>query len=300
MDAKREIIIKLFNQNFKPCQIFRKLKNLGVNLKLITRTIKRFKETGSFKIRPKFINKRTVRSKKMIKIVRERIRRNPAQSGNKLARSLNISRRSMGRILHNDLGLKAYKKQKISGLTTALKVARMEKCKHLLDWHGGDEIIFSDEKIFLLQDSHNQQNDRVYGVTLQDIPRNKLEVERFQNASRVMVWGAISPRGTLPLLFIDSNVKINAACYLKEILQGHLLQNAINLYGDDYFCFQQDSAPAHKAKICQEWCAQNLPDFIPASEWPAASPDLNPLDFSIWGYMLSKIGKRQHKKYEFE
>ena len=34
-------------------------------------------------------------------------------------------------------------------------------------------------------------------------------------------------------------------------------------------------------------CQENLPDFISATEWPASSPDANPLDYSIWGYMLS-------------
>jgi hypothetical protein len=29
-----------------------------------------------------------------------------------------------------------------------------------------------------------------------------------------------------------------------------------------------------------------LTDFIPKDEWPPSSPDLNPLDFSIWRYML--------------
>src|SRR5580693_1089269 len=33
---------------------------------------------------------------------------------------------------------------------------------------------------------------------------------------------------------------------------------------------------------------QNTPDFIKKSEWPPNSPDLNPLDFHIWGAMLHK------------
>jgi hypothetical protein len=32
-----------------------------------------------------------------------------------------------------------------------------------------------------------------------------------------------------------------------------------------------------------------LTDFIPKDEWPPSSPDLNPLDFSIWGYMLEQL-----------
>lgn len=290
MDAKRELVVKLHRENFKPCEILRKLKQLNLSRLFIYRAIKRFKETGTHRIKPKLGNKKSVRVKSVIKRVRERIRRNPAQSGNQLSKEMKISRRSMGRILHDDLGLKAYKKQKIQGLTEVQKKARVEKCKDLLAWHAGDDIIFSDEKMFQLQDSHNQQNDRVYGVSLKDIPIDKLAVERFQNVSAVMVWGAISPRGKLPLLFIDRGVKINQDYYIQHVMQNHLLVHARNLYGNDYYCFQQDSAPSHKAARAQDWCRVNLVDFIPWKEWPSSSPDLNPLDFSIWGYMLSKIG----------
>lgn len=55
--------------------------------------------------------------KSVIKSVRERIRRNLAKSANKMAKDMKILSRSMGRILHNDLGLKTYKKQKIHRLT---------------------------------------------------------------------------------------------------------------------------------------------------------------------------------------
>lgn len=290
MDAKRELIITLFKKNKKPKDILKSLKVHGINRKLIYRTIKRFKETGSTKIQPKSGRKRTIRSPELVKKVRERIRRNPAQSMNKVAKDLKISQRTIGRVLKEDLHMKAFKKQKIHGLTTAQKEARVRKCKDLLSWHAGDDIIFSDEKMFILQDPHNQQNDRVYGTSLKDIPIDKLAVQRFQNHSAVMVWGAFSKSGKIPLLFIERGVKINQDYYIDEVLKGHLLKHASAMYGDDYYCFQQDSAPSHKAKRTQEWCRTNLPDFITPEEWPASSPDLNPLDFSAWGYMLSKIG----------
>ena len=72
-------------------------------------------------------------------------------------------------------------------------------------------------------------------------------------------------------------------------MKAKLLPHAKALYGDSYFCFQQDSAPSHKAKATQQWLEENLPDFLTPSDWPASSPDLNPLDFCIWGYMPSKI-----------
>ena len=48
---------------------------------------------------------------------------------------------------------------------------------------GGPPIIFSDEKLLLLERPLNKQNDRVYGVSLQEIPRNVRATPRYQNAS---------------------------------------------------------------------------------------------------------------------
>ena len=49
------------------------------------------------------------------------------------------------------------------------------------------------------------------------------------------------------------------------------------------FTFQQDGAPARTSKEAQDWCLQNLPNFINIDEWPGNSPDLNPMEnlFSI-------------------
>lgn len=88
-------------------------------------------------------------------------------------------------------------------------------------------------------------------------------------------------------------MKVNAKYYLEEVLQKKLLPSVKTMYKEDYYCFQQDGAPSHTAKITQEWCELNLVDFIAKDKWPPSSPDLNPLDFSIWGYMVQKL--QNHK-----
>ncbi|KIH42936.1 hypothetical protein ANCDUO_27073, partial [Ancylostoma duodenale] len=54
---------------------------------------------------------------------------------------------------------------------------------------------------------------------------------------------------------------------------------------------QQDEAPAHLAKSIQYFCLANLPD---ASEWPANSPELNALRFSVWVILEQKACQRKH------
>jgi hypothetical protein len=43
------------------------------------------------------------------------------------------------------------------------------------------------------------------------------------NASDVMVWVAVSKKRCLPLVLIDTKVKINAKYYKEEVLKKHLL-----------------------------------------------------------------------------
>src|SRR5688572_114874 len=41
-------------------------------------------------------------------------------------------------------------------------------------------------------------------------------------------------------------------------------------------------------KLTKRTKRKNTPDFINKDEWPPNSPNLNPLDFHIWGAMLEK------------
>jgi hypothetical protein len=102
--------------------------------------------------------------------------------------------------------------------------------------------------MFFLEQQLNVQNDRVWSASLSDIPGEKLTVPRYQNASAVMLWGAISRKGRLPLVFIDRvNLKINTILQKKEFLQRISPPEAQKLYEDEYYCFQQDGAPSHTA-----------------------------------------------------
>ncbi|UYV84729.1 hypothetical protein LAZ67_X003238 [Cordylochernes scorpioides] len=67
------------------------------------------------------------------------------------------------------------------------------------------------------------------------------------------------------------------------------------MFNGEHWIFQQDSAPAHKAKSTQQWLETNVPEFINPNEWPSGSPDLNPLDYSLWAYLEVKVcSKRYH------
>ena len=53
--------------------------------------------------------------------------------------------------------------------------------------------------------------------------------------------------------------------------------------------WQQDGAKAHTARNTVAWLSENTPEFITPTNWPAKSPDLNVMDYSIWSLLLSHL-----------
>ncbi len=45
----------------------------------------------------------------------------------------------------------------------------------------------------------------------------------------------------------------------------------------------------------QDWCVANFPATIAANEWPPTSPDLNVMDFSIWGILEERACNKKHQ-----
>ena len=62
--------------------------------------------------------------------------------------------------------------------------------------------------------------------------------------------------------------------------------------------FLQDSAPAHRVKNTLSWFESQKIDLISPSEWPPYSPDLNPMDYSIWSILESKACAARHDNFE--
>uniref|UniRef100_A0A8R1DTC7 Tc1-like transposase DDE domain-containing protein n=1 Tax=Caenorhabditis japonica TaxID=281687 RepID=A0A8R1DTC7_CAEJA len=104
-----------------------------------------------------------------------------------------------------------------------------------------------------------------------------------------MVWAGVTSTGKTPLVFIDRNVKINAEVYQKTVLMDNMLPWASQHFVGRPFILQQDWAPSHGAKSTKVVLDTHFPEYLEKDLWRARSPDLNPMDFSVWGLLESKI-----------
>jgi len=96
-----------------------------------------------------------------------------------------------------------------------------------------------------------------------------------------MVSVAVSLLGTTELMFIEPGLKINGA-YYRDVLLGQHLLPAIRSVAGDFFTY---NAPDHIAGDIVEFLSRNTPDFISPLSWPPNSPDLNPVDYKVWGVL---------------
>ena len=188
MDPEK-ITIKLFyDRGVQPCDIAEALARLQITKSKIYRVCKRLSKGDSVDNRHRSGRSRTARTAAAIKNVREQIRKNPQRSTNSLASHHRMSRWSVRRILREDLGLYPCKKHPVHGLTNASISKRFDRCRMLKSRHAGknlESIVFSDEKLFSVEERMNSQNVRVYSVSFEDIPEEIRTVQRFQKENKV-------------------------------------------------------------------------------------------------------------------
>lgn len=196
--------------------------------------------------------------------------------------------------------MRAYKRFTGHLLTPKLKKIRRERAKALLARHDGNwykKILFTDEKIFTIEQKFNRQNDRVYATSSHEAKDKVPRISRGHHPTSVMVWWGASYEGVTEPHFCEQGVKTNGKVYV-EMLENVVEPLKDTLFHGEHWIFQQDSAPAHKSRLAQNWLRENLPEFIEHTDWPSGSPDLNPLDYRLWTDLEEDACSKPHTNLE--
>jgi transposase len=278
----RKVVLRLHQQGMSGQKISEHLVG-EVAKTTVNRWVKMFKESASIEPRTSTGRKRTKRTKSLIHQVHHHlVHAKKKKSARQLAKFHSVSRTTMLRIIKEDLGFKAYIKRVAPKLTDEQKQkrfsfgiwARKNVTKSL-----SKKILFSDEKRFDIDGVYNRQNDRIWAPNREQADAMGGTHRKTKFPHGVMIWLGVCYNGVTRPVIIEKG-SINHQRYIDEMLT-IALKDGQKLMGHE-FIYQQDGAPAHTASHTQAWCKDHFWDFWPKSRWPPNSPDLNPLDYSIW------------------
>lgn len=304
-----KISIKNLRQNkqYGAKKFLKEFPQKGWTLGGLKKLIRKIDTTGTAARRPGSGRRRTVRTVDNINDVEELVLSqddNPKthRSQRQIARELGISKSSVNNIVKRDLRLKCFKKRRAHELTEANMQARLVRSQSLLRRYPAavvNFIWFTDEKIFTVAAPSNSQNDRLYaaaGSRKKDIAGARLLRTRPTFTKSLMVSVGVSALGRTAIHFVEPGVKVNGQYYRDVLLMQELLPDIRTF--SDYYTFQQDGAPAHRARETVELLVNETPDFIPPSLWPPNSPDLNPVDYKIWSVMQERVYRTKVRDIE--
>lgn len=218
-------------------------------------------------------------------------------------RNVIVSKTKILRTLHRD-GRKAFHLQPVQSLLPEDGPRRLNFCTWILRSVERDDsflnkILWTDEATFTRRGKVNFHNLHVWS---HENP-HEIRPRAFQNEFSVNVWLGVQDNQLCGPHFLPP--RLNSLLFL------HFLENDLPNYLEDIplnmrreAWFQMDGAPAHYGNNIINWCNTNFPGrwigrmrgVYGANEpargpagWPPRSPDLNVLDFFVWGTLVDLV-----------
>lgn len=217
------------------------------------------------------------------------VRRNPFQPARvtqnqfRQATGIAVSTQTVRNRLH-EAQMFARRPHVVTRMTDAHRRARLAWARQHVRWNADrwSRVLFTDESRFSVD--HPDGRIRVWRQAGQRYnPLFAVERDRWGRGS-VMVWAGISTHRRTELHIVQGNM--NAINYRDNILEA-IVVPMVNQMGQG-FTLMDDNARPHRARIITEFLLNHQ---IQRMEWPAFSPDLNPIE-NIWAVLGTRVRNR--------
>ena len=303
-----KIINKHYQQNYGwgSRKIFSRTRNGKPWTRIgIQHLIEKIDKTGSHQIIKVSGRPRSARSKQNITEVEGTILSqevpetgdwNKHESPRKIALKSGVSKDSVFRMIHLDLKLEMFHRVKVQNLTEKDHLKRMTRAKRMLRYFTREKLqktFFSDESIFTVEGRYNANNDVFYAREKRkgEVDEKRLHHGKSSFLQSVMVSAGILNLGKTSLYLIKRGVKADSGYYCQSLLS-QMIPEMTALSDNGNFIFPQDGARSHTSKYTLPYMEKDIPpnvELLSPDPWPPHSPDLNPMDYSIWSSLAAKV-----------
>lgn len=280
-----------YMENLNAAQI---AKKMGRDPTTIRRFIAKYQETGSIENLPRSGRPPVLDNNEKNTLINEAIKKRRAplhEIVNTLG--LNCGLTTAKKTLYK-AGIHSRVAAKKPFISESHAEARVNWCKKYKekDIYFWLQVIFSDESS--VEIGKQSRQIRVWRKAGERFNTECLTPTFKSGRQSVMVWACFMGGIKGPLVFCDENKekkgKLNSDTYI-NILNKHLLpfQHGVHELAEGNVIFQQDNAPIHKSRITMDWFKVNK---IATMDWPANSPDLNPIE-NIWSILKDNVQNKE-------